>query len=238
MSRMNRLRNILVLGGFILVAAAIAGVLEPHLGRSAAASSGATISVSGTGTARGVPDRATFDFGVTTDGATAAEALTRNADRARAIIAALKRAGVAASQIQTTEVSLWPRTADHGRQIVGYSTSNSVQATVVLGRSGAAVDAAVRAGAENVDGPNLTISDQGSLRDDALKQALANAKAKAQTLATGSGLTLGVVERVTESAAQTPYYASSFLDAAARPVSIQPGTQEIQATVRVTYRAG
>src|SRR5262252_3448920 len=98
---MNRLRTILVLAGALIVAAAIAGVAQPHLGRSATTSGGSTITVTGNGTVDATPDRASFDFGVTTNGATAAEALRRNSAEARAIIAALKRAGVASSAIQT-----------------------------------------------------------------------------------------------------------------------------------------
>src|SRR3954470_16976797 len=126
---MNRLRTTLLLAGVLLVAAAIARVAQPHLGRSATPATGTTITVTGNGTVDATPDRASFDFGVTTNGATAAEALGRDASRARAIIAALKRAGVASSAIQTTQVSLWPQTSRDGRQITGYQASNSVHVT-------------------------------------------------------------------------------------------------------------
>jgi uncharacterized protein len=235
---MNRLRNVLVLGGFLLVAAAVAGVLEPHVGRSATAS-GSTISVTGQASVKAVPDHASFDFGVSVQAATAAAALSQNASQAHAIIAALRKSGVAGSDIQTTEISLYPRTADHGRRIVGYTASNSVEASVQLTQAGPSVDAAVRAGATQVGGPNLTVSDLSSFRDRALKQALADAKAKAATIASGGGLTLGAIVRVTESA-QTPQYYAAGTFAAAVParISIEPGTQQIQATVRVTYSAG
>src|SRR5262252_5610437 len=124
---MNRLRTILVLAGVLLVAAAIAGVAQPRLGRSATTSSGSTITVTGNGTVDATPDRASFDFGVTTEGATAAEALSRNSSEARTIIAALKNVEVASSAIQTTQVSLWPQTSSNGRKITGYEASNSVQ---------------------------------------------------------------------------------------------------------------
>src|SRR5689334_5813640 len=183
MSSMNRLRTILVLAGVLLVAAAIAGVAQPHLGRSATPAPGTAITVTGDGTVDATPDRASFDFGVTTQGATAAAALDGNASQARAIIDALKKAGLESSDIQTTQVSLWPQTSSNGTRIVGYQASNSVQVTAGLGRSGALVDAAVRAGANNVDGPNLDTADKSSLYDQALKQALADAKGKAQALA-------------------------------------------------------
>src|SRR6516225_3072803 len=103
MCGMNRFRTILLVAGVVLVAAAIAGVAQPHLGRTATPSTGSTITVTGNGTVDATPDRASFDFGVTTNGATAAEALTRNAAEARTIVAAVKQAGVGSSDIQTTQ---------------------------------------------------------------------------------------------------------------------------------------
>src|SRR2546423_13575170 len=91
---MNRLRTILLLAGVLLVAAAIAGVAQPRLGRSATPSAGAVITVTGDGTVDATPDQASFNFGVTTRGATAAEALSRNNSEARRIIDALKRAEI------------------------------------------------------------------------------------------------------------------------------------------------
>src|SRR5689334_5367117 len=177
---MNRLRTILILAGALLVAAAIAGVAQPHLGRSATPSSGSTITVTGNGTVDATPDRASFDFGVTTTGATAADALSRNSTEARAIIGALKNSGIDAADIQTTQVSLWPQTSNDGTRITGYQASNSVQVTAALGRSGELVDAAVRAGANNVDGPSLDTADKAFLYNAALKKALAAARVKAQ----------------------------------------------------------
>src|SRR6478609_6422879 len=180
---MNRLRTILLLAGVLLVAAAIAGVAQPHLGRSATPATGSTITVTGNGTVNATPDQASFNFGVTTQGYTAAEALSRNASEARRIIGALKKAGIDSSDIQTTQVSLWPQTSSDGTRITGYQASNSVEVTAGLRRSGALVDAAVRAGANNVEGPSLDTADKSSLYGEALKQALGDAKQKAQAIA-------------------------------------------------------
>ena len=201
---MNRFRTILLLAGVLLVAAAIAGVAQPHLGRSATPSVGSTITVTGNGTVDATPDQASFGFGVTTNGATAAEALSRNVSQARAIIDALKKAGVGSSDIQTTQVSLWPQTSSNGTRITGYQASNSVQVTTALGKSGALVDAAVRAGANNVDGPSLDTADKSALYDQALKQALGEAKQKAQAIASATGLELGAALKVREGGAPTP----------------------------------
>ena len=94
-----------------------------------------------------------------------------------------KKAGVGSSDIQTTQVSLWPQTPSNGTRITGYQASNSVQVTAALGKSGSLVDAAVGAGANNVDGPSLDTADKSALYNQALKQALAEAKQKAQAIA-------------------------------------------------------
>jgi hypothetical protein len=237
MSRMNRFGKILVLAGVLLVAAAIAGVAQPHLGHGATPLASMTITVTGNGTVNATPDRASFDFGVTSQALTAGEALRRNASEARAIIDALKRAGIDSSDIQTTQVSLWPQTSTDGRRITGYQASNSVQVKAALGKAGGLVDAAVKAGANNVDGPSLDTADKSSLRAAALKQAFADAKTKAQAIADAAGLTLGTPVTVREggnAAEPMPLYAAAR-DSAAPP--IEAGTQQIQASVTITYAA-
>ena len=236
---MNRLRTILLIAVVLLVAAAIAGVAQPHLGRSATPPTGSTITVTADGTVDATPDRASFDFGVTTNGSTAAEALSRNSSEAQAIIDALKKAGVSSSDIQTTQVSLWPQTSSNGLKITGYQASNSVNVSAPLAKSGSLVDAAVGAGANNVDGPNLDTADTTSLYDQALTQALSKSKAKAQVIADATGLTLGKVLKVNEGGQATPIVygaAPEAMTKAAPP--IEAGTQKIQASVTVTYSAG
>jgi uncharacterized protein len=235
---MNRFRTTLILAGALVVAAAIAGVAQPHLGRSATASTGSTITVTGNGTVDATPNQASFDFGITTNGATAADALSRNSAQARAIIDALQKAGVSSSDIQTTQVSLWPQTSSNGTRITGYQASNSVNVTAPLARSGSLVDAAVGAGANNVDGPNLDTADTASLYNQALTQALGKAKAKAQVIANASGLTLGTVLKVNEGGNAMPQPMFAEARAAGTSVPIQAGTQKIQASVTVTYSAG
>lgn len=236
---MNRLRTILVLAGVLLVAAAIAGVAQPHLGRSATPATGSTITVTGNGTVDATPDRASFDFGVTTNGATAAEALSRNSSEAGAIIDALKKSGVASSEIQTTQVSLWPQTSKDGTRITGYQASNSVQVTAALGKSGQLVDAAVGAGANNVDGPSLDTADKSALYDKALGRALGEAKEKAEAIAGAAGLTLGAPLKVREGGAPAPImYGEAMAARASGAPPIEAGTQKIQASVTVTYSTG
>ena len=234
---MKRLRWILPLALLLLAASAVAGVAQPHFGRSATTTpAGKTITVTGNGTVTSVPDRADVGFSVDTRAKTAAGALAQNADDTTRVIAALKAAGVADADIQTTQVSLSPQTTPDGLTIVGYSASNSITVHSAIDRAGKLIDTAVGAGATSVSGPSLSLSDQSGLYREALKKAVADAKLKAQALADGTGLSLGGVQSVTEGSAATPLpLAMGKADSAGTP--IQPGTQDVTATVTVTYAA-
>jgi uncharacterized protein len=190
------------------------------------------ITVNGTGAATTTPDRAAFSFGVTTQAATATAALARNSDAIAKVIAALRSHGIAEADIQTQAVSLNPRTSDNG-EIVGYTASNSVSAQSAVAKAGETIDAAVGAGATDISGPAFTTSDEASLYRQALRAAVADAKAKAQALASASGVSLGGVTSIVEgSSSPIP-----FVDKAAAPTTtpVEPGTQRITATVTVTF---
>jgi uncharacterized protein YggE len=230
------MRWILFLAGLLLVASAIAGVAQPHFGHSATtAPAGKTITVSGDGSVTAVPDRATFSFSIETRAKTASAALAQNSADAAAVIAALKNAGVTSANIQTSQVSLNPQTSQDGTTIVGYAASNGVTVRTALASAGKIVDAAVGAGANGVSGPSLDVSDQTSLYRDALHKAVDNAKLKAQALADATGLSLGAVQSVTEGGSATPFPITDKMSAVGAP--IEAGTQQIQASVTVTYAA-
>lgn len=231
---MRSLRRTLLLAGLVLAAAALAGVAQPRPAHTASVPSTRTITVTGNGTATGVPDRAAFQFGVVTKAATASAALTRSSTVAAAVIAALKSAGVAAADLQTAGVSLSPQTSQDGTRIVGYTASNSVSATMPLTKAGAAVDAAVGAGADSVSGPGLDTSDRDALYRRALEQAFAVAKKKASTLAGAAGLQLGAVQTMSEGGGTVPVPITAS-PTAGESVPIEPGTQRISATVTVTF---
>jgi uncharacterized protein YggE len=234
---MMRLRWILLVAGLLLTASAIAGVAQPRFGKAADASAKKTITVTGAGTVTTVPDRASFDFTVETRAATAKAALAQNAAAATDVVAALKNAGIAAADLQTSQISLVPQTKPDGTDIVGYAASSTVSAKTTIAKAGALVDAAVGAGANGVSGPMLSRSDQDSLYRDALKKAVADAKSKAEALASAAGLTLGGVQAIVEGGQSSPPIMYAKADAAAS-VPIEPGTQTIDASVTVTYEAG
>lgn len=237
---MRHARRTILVAALLLAAAALAGVAQPRLAHTATtAAADRTIVVTGNGSVSAVPDRATFQFGVDTTARTAADALGRNSTAAAAVIAALKSAGVADSDLQTAGVSLSPQMSQDGTSIVGYTASNSVTATIALAKAGALVDAAVGAGADTVSGPGLDRSDRASLYRDALKQAVTDAQAKAQAIAAAAGLQLGAVQTIAEgSSAPPPIPMDARAAGASVPTPIEPGTQTIDATVSVTYAVG
>jgi uncharacterized protein YggE len=228
-------RRLLFLSGLFLLAAAVAGVAQPHLGRAAdTPPAGRSITVNGTGGVTTVPDRATFSFDADARAATAKAAISQANDAADAVVAALKKAGVAAADLQTSQISLDPQTTDDGTRVTGYVASSSVTATTGVANAGSLVDAAVDAGATSVSGPSLSRADTDALYADALKQAVADARTKAQALASGSGLTLGTVRTVIEGGSAMPMP----LGIAEGAAKIEPGTQTIEASVTVTFDAG
>ncbi len=154
-----RTRHVLVAAATLGLATLLAGGGAPLLARADEPVPG-TVTVSGTGTVTAVPDTAVVSFGVVTQAQTATQALAANSAVAARVISALKTAGVATKDLQTEAVSLSPRYSDRGDEILGYTATNTVSATVrELGRAGAVIDAAVAAGANTVQGPSLRRSD-------------------------------------------------------------------------------
>ena len=197
------------------------------------------ITVVGSGTARTVPDVADWSFGVQSDAETASAALNAASEATRRIVAALRGAGIAREDLRTEQVSLYPRTTDDGRAVIGYTASSTVHATIKdLGKAGPVVDAAVQAGANQIYGPTLRVSDSRAQYRAAVDAAFDDARAHAEALAAKAGVTLGGPIAIVESGGGSPQpFAGERLMAAdaAQGVPIEPGTQEIGATLTVTF---
>jgi uncharacterized protein len=230
-----KLARLALLAAAGVAIAAIAGVLQPSGAHGAPAdTSSGGITVLGSGSANVTPNRASFAFGTVSQAATANAALAASSQSVARVIAALKRVGVAQADIQTADVSLSPRTNENGDQVVGYTAANTVTATIrKIGDTGDVVDAAVSAGANQVSGPNLLASDQDAAYRNALKGAVADARAKAETLASASSSTLGKITAIVEGAGATPMPLAAAAKDSSAP--IEPGTQKIEATVSVTF---
>jgi uncharacterized protein YggE len=195
------------------------------------------ITVVGTGKASAVPDVSDWSFGVESDAASAADALDQAAVSSRRIVAALRRAGVERKDIRTEQVSVYPRMSSDGHSVEGYSASASVTAVVrKIARAGEVVDAAVQAGANQVYGPSLRLSDDRAQYRTAVDAAYDDARTRAEAIAAKAGLTLGAAVAIVEGGGYggpVPYGART-LEAAA-DVAIEPGTQDVTATLTVTF---
>src|SRR5262249_61979439 len=186
----------------LLVAAGLTGValagavgLPDLAGAQDPASAPDSITVSGLGSVKSVPDESQMSFGVETRGATAKGAVSANADAMRAVIAALRRAG--AQEIATEWVSVYPVSGDNAR-IDGYSASNSVSAVADVADVPGVIDAASEAGANEISGPGLSTSNAEALYRDAVATAVDDARLRAGTLANAAGRSLGPVTAVVE----------------------------------------
>ena len=150
----------------------------------------------------------------------------------RQVIAAVKASG--GRQVGTQSVSV-SQSLDQNGAPNGFAASNAVSATVDLDRAGALIDAAVDAGANQVNGPSMSLADQGALYRQALKAAVADARLSAETLAAAAGRSLGKVTTVVEggSSAPVPMAAKAMASDAGTP--IEAGSQETTASVTVTF---
>ncbi len=181
-----------------------------------------------------MPDRAELSFGVESQGQTAKAALAANAAEMRKVIAAVKAAG--GTDVKTQSVSLSPRYNEQN-EVQAFVASNSVSATIkTIARAGALIDAAVTAGANQVYGPSLSSGDQTEQYRQALKAAVANARASAQVLAAAANLSLGRVTAIVESGgAPQPLAEAANKAVALDSTPIEPGTQQTTASVTVTF---
>lgn len=193
-----------------------------------------SITVSGVGTVKSVPDEAQMSFGVETRGQTAKAAVAANADAMRRVVNALRQAG--GREIATQWVSVYSISGSETGGITEYSASNSVSVTSDTGDAAALIDAATTAGANQVSGPGLTSSNSDELYRQALAKAVDEARLRAQVLAKAAGRQLGEITSIVEGGAAEPepYYAErAAMDASATP--IVPGTQDTTATISVTF---
>jgi len=210
------------------------------------------LTVSADGRSNRQPDLAVFSAGVTTQGATAGEALAANSTAMARVIASLKGAGIADRDIQTSNLSLNPVYAQPRRlpdgsmdqpeqKIVGYSVNNMVSVRQrKLGSYGKVIDTLVAAGANQVNGPNFQLDDSDSALDEARVEAMKKARQRAQLYATAAGLRVIRVVSINESGGYfQPMPVFARMEAAAPPAPPPPpvaaGELELRANVTVLY---
>jgi len=150
-----------------------------------------TLNLGAYGETRLAPDMATIDLGVMTEAQTAQAAMQANAQRMSQVMAALKRGGIAAKDIQTSQLGVEPQYAYEQNQpprLTGYRATNQVTVTVRdLGRLGAAVDATVSAGANQVGQISFGLADPKAAENNARQEAVKALAAKADLYAKATG---------------------------------------------------
>jgi uncharacterized protein YggE len=222
----------------VLAVAALTGVGRPEAAGGASEDAGEGITVTGSGDVNATPDRADLSFSVQSEGSTAAQALAVNSADSQRLIDALKEAGVQAKDLKTEHLDVSPRyDVEKVSESRGYSASSSVSVrSQPLDRAARLSDVAVRAGADSVSGPSLSVGDRDAQYRRALERAFDDARAKGEALAAAAGVSLGKVTAIVEGGQprEFPVYAAAerALDA---KTPIEPGSEAITASVTVTF---
>ena len=217
---------------------------------AAAVAAGAprTITVVGKATVRSAPDEAVLTLTAESDGTEPGAAMNANSIAVTKVLERLQSEGVAGEDIETANVSVYPvRTynPETGEEtLTGYRAQNTVAVTLADARTvGKVLSAAVEAGANIVSGPVWRLSDDTAAVADALKQAVANARTKAEALAAAQGVQVGDVIMMIEDSVRTPVvptYAEMYsADLSARgavvDTPISAASLDVTATVTVSY---
>jgi uncharacterized protein YggE len=214
-----------------------------------------TIVVSGQGQAVVIPNAAEFSFSVTKTAATVAAAQNAASTLTNQAIAALKSAGVADKDLQTTDYSINPHYTYSAtptvcplngcppvQQVIsGYDVSQTIDVTVETASSTSQLLSTIgQLGVTNISGVTFTESDKNAVQNEARANAIANAQTQAATLASQLGVTLGRIVSFQESSNNypMPIYAAQGLSSASNAAvapNIPTGQNKITDNVTITY---
>jgi len=230
----------------LMTAAALAATFPlaaaAEVAPTATVAEGTLLDVVAEGRVNRVPDIAIIRAGVVSQGATAAEALSANARQMASVLTALKGAGIADRDIQTATISLSPqyRYAENQPPVItGYQASNSVSVKFRdIARSGTILDTLVKQGANQIDGPSLTIDAVDSAMDEARVDAVKRARERAALYARALGMRVDRILMVSEGSdggAPGPVPQMMVRAEAKDSTQIAPGEQQVSANVRVRF---
>lgn len=202
----------------------------------------ATITVTGDGQVQAPPDLATVSLGVTTEGATAAEAMDANSKALAAVLERIKAAGIEDRDVQTSNLSLNPNwqqpDVSQPARIVGYVASNQLTLRVrELAKLGGILDAAIGDGANTLNGISFGLDDPEPEMNKARVDAVQEAKARAELLVTAAGAKLGRIVSMSESGynpGPVPMYRMAE-GMAADAVPVAAGEVGLTASVTITF---
>ncbi|MET3725399.1 SIMPL domain-containing protein [Sphingomonas trueperi] len=205
---------------------------------------GTVLDIVAEGTSTRVPDLALIQAGVVTTASTAGEAMQQNAARMAAVLGALRKAGIAERDLQTSSVNLAPQYRYQENKppvITGYQASNQLTVRFRdVAKSGTILDALVAQGANNIAGPNLTLADEEGALDEARRDAITKAKARANLYAQAAGLKVDRILLISEAGMpQMPQPVPMLMRGKAMmaeaDTAIVPGEQKVTASVSVRF---
>ena len=236
---MKNILMALALGAAALPSVAAAQSVQPQMPPIV----GTRLDVSATGETTRVPDVAVISAGVVTRAPTAGAAIQENSARMDRVLAALKRAGVADRDVQTSSINLNPEyryQENRAPELVGYTASNQVNIRFRdIRNSGRILDALVAEGANQINGPTLTIDKPEEALDEARVNAVANGRARAELYARALGKRVTRVVSVSEGGGNyyppPPMPVAERSMAAAADTKIVPGEQKLQVSVSMVF---
>jgi len=201
-----------------------------------------TITMSGHGEVKAVPDQAQISAGVTITAPTAAQALTANSSRMQSVFAALRKMGVPEKNIQTTNFYISPQytNGDNNtpRRLTGYQVNNDVTVRLEdIGKVGSALDTLVAAGANQMNGISFSIQNPVPVLERARTEAVADARTRAETYAKAAGVNLGSILSISEGGGEAPRPVMYRMAAAMAPAPppIAAGEQTVSADVAMVW---
>ena len=200
------------------------------------------ITVTGEALISAEPDQAQVDIGVVTQARTAPEASKENAERVTRVLSEVKKLLGKTDEVKTSGYSLTPayRYPQGGKpEIVGYNASNTLRIkTMSLDLVGRLIDAAMQAGANNVNRLVFTLKDEQAAQLEALRAASLKAKSKAEAIATALGLKVVKITSVTEGERMIQpivrQVTAMRAEAAPTETPVEPGTVDVRSTVSMT----
>ncbi len=199
------------------------------------------VTVNGESVVQAQPDTAVVTIAVVTQNASASEAQAENASRTDAVVRALKAAAGAGAEVKTSGYSLQPQfvyNQNEAPKITSYVARNSVMVTTgELARVGAIIDAASRAGANNLDGRQFTLPRDRPARGQAVAEATRDALEKANYIATALGGRVVRVVEVQEAGTYRPPVPLEYARATAQADSVSTpivvGALDVRAQVQL-----
>ncbi|MEN3047229.1 MAG: SIMPL domain-containing protein [Candidatus Caldarchaeales archaeon] len=206
-----------------------------------------TITVTGSASARVVPDEARVIVGVVAKAQSASEAMGLASEAANRVISALTRLGLREGDLKTVRLHVGPYyDCSSGRCVQsGYVANNMIEVTLrgaFVGRAGEVLDAAVNAGANEIFGVSFYVSKEmrSQMAKDLLRAAVSDARAKAEQVARELGLRVVGVSWVSVDLQEPLPQAvpAEGVRAAPETVPVMPGEQEFRVTVSVSFRIG